>query len=79
MDMSATMQSRGKKSNNTSGRKGVCSTASGKWAAKFGYKCRKMHLGTFDSIEAAGKAYDDAVAKYIGNSLQSQFKGVTKC
>ena len=49
--------------NNTSGCPGVgWHKAAGKWAARIGVANRRIHLGVFDTIEAAASAYATAKA-----------------
>ena len=49
--------------NNTSGCPGVgWHKAAGKWAARIGVANRRIHLGVFDTIEAAASAYGTAKA-----------------
>jgi hypothetical protein len=48
----------GKHKNNTTGYKGVIKLYDGKYAAKLGYKGKKLHLGTFEDPIEAAKAYD---------------------
>jgi len=37
-----------------------------KWIAQIGVENRRLHLGCFDSIEAASSAYAEAAVKYHG-------------
>lgn len=54
-------------SNNKSGYKGVFwAKKNKKWAAQIAKNGKKMHLGLFDSPEAASKAYSDAAMKLHG-------------
>lgn len=48
----------------TSGSRGVIAEGK-KWTARLGMDGRRIHLGTFDTIEAAAAAYKEAVAKRI--------------
>ena len=43
--------------NKASGLQGVCSHYTGRWQARLSYKGRNLHLGTFDTPEAAHAAY----------------------
>ena len=53
--------------NSNSGIKGVHWFVSGKkWKATIGYKCRMIHLGSFDSKVEAAKAYANAAKKLYG-------------
>jgi len=49
--------------NNTSGAKGVSRTANGRWRARIWKSWREIHLGTFDTVEEAGAAYDAAALR----------------
>lgn len=52
--------------NNSSGAKGVSKTKTGKWRARIWKDWREIHIGTFDTIEAASAAYDKAAAELHG-------------
>lgn len=57
----------GKKSNNTSGYKGVSfQKNANKWAAYIEVDGRKVHLGLFYNPIEAAYAYDDAAKKHFG-------------
>ncbi len=58
-------RNKGNSRNNTSGYKGVV-WRGGKWNAqiRFNHKC--LHLGCFDIIEDAARAYNEAALKYHG-------------
>lgn len=55
----------GIRKNNTSGFKGVhwCK-GKRKWQAAIGVRMKKIHLGFFDDLQKAGRAYLDAAARY---------------
>lgn len=56
-----------KRSNNTSGRTGVCwNTKSNLWAAQIGYQNKVFNLGYFEKFEDAVKAREAAELKYYG-------------
>lgn len=60
-------RNRGANKNNTSGFKGVAFEADrGKWKAHICINRKKMHLGRFDSPEAAHEAYKAAALKHFG-------------
>ncbi|MFA7308089.1 MAG: HNH endonuclease [Hyphomicrobium sp.] len=57
----------GVKANNTSGHKGVrWHSHSGKWQACIRVEGERHHLGSFESIEDAAKAYECASSKFHG-------------
>ena len=54
-------------SRNTTGVKGVCKgKRDGIWTAQICVKGKRMHLGTYTSIDEAAKAYKEAAIKYFG-------------
>ena len=62
------------RSNNTSGYKGVSRTKSGlKWRAYIKYNYKRKHLGEFDNIEDAARAYDAEAIKLFGEFAHSNF------
>lgn len=64
---SQNIQNSRKRTDNTSGHKGVTfHRASGKWAASICTNGRRLHLGLFDSIEDAVVCYQSAADKYHG-------------
>jgi hypothetical protein len=61
------MQNRRFHRNNTSGWKGVyLNKASGRWRAEIKANGQKIRLGTFDTAEAAGRAYLKAASELHG-------------
>lgn len=64
---SGNMHNVGKRTNNTSGRKGVSfDKGRGKWVASICINWEKMHLGYFEDVESAHRAYSEAAEKYHG-------------
>lgn len=62
------LQNSGKRSNNTSGYKGVFFQKQNKrWCSAIGYQNKKIHLGSFDTPELAHQAYCDAAKSLHGN------------
>lgn len=55
-----------RKSNNTSGYTGVKATKSGKYVAQISFNNKRIHLGTYSTIEEAVQARHDAEIKYHG-------------
>jgi len=65
------LRNRGKQKNNTSGFKGVIWYApSRKWRAQIKLNGNRKHLGHFDNIIDAARAYDEAAVKYFGEFAQ---------
>lgn len=57
----------GKKTTNTSGFKGVCFfKPKGLWRARITYNYREIHIGYFDTPEAANKAYEKKARELNG-------------
>ncbi len=64
-------QNRGKQKNNTSGQKGVSwSKRVQKWRSRIMVDSKEIHLGYFDTIEDAARAYNDTAIKYFGEFAQ---------
>lgn len=60
-------QNRPKNKNNKSGYKGVYfDKAKNKWTSKIMVNRKAIHLGRFDDVKIAAKAYQDAALKYHG-------------
>lgn len=55
---------KGVKETNTTGHTGVCPHVNGRYRAYINRKGKRKHLGTFDTIEEAVKAREDAERKY---------------
>ena len=56
-----------KQLNNTSGYKGVYRGYNNKWRPRIRVKGKLLHLGDFDNLIDAAKAYNEAAIKYHGN------------
>ena len=52
-------QNRGAQINNKTGKKGVCRNGK-KWMANIGFQGKQKYLGTFDTIEEASNAFNQA-------------------
>jgi hypothetical protein len=61
----------GKRSDNTSGKKGV-SRSGLKWRAAISYLGRTIHLGYFNTPELAHEAYRQAALKYHGEFARTE-------
>lgn len=59
-------QNQGVRKNNTSGAKGVRKRAKGKYVAVIGFDNKDHHIGTFDTLEEASRAYNEAAIRYHG-------------
>ena len=55
--------------NNTSGYRGVSTTRDGKYRAYIFFRRKQYHLGIYDDIELASKAYREARKQIYGNFL----------
>jgi len=63
-----------KQSNNKSGYKGVCwDKKRGKWLSQIAFQKKHFHLGRYDRIEDAARAYDSAATKYFGEFARLNF------
>lgn len=66
-------------SNNSSGYKGVSfHKHTKKWRATIGYEGKHKHIGYFDSVEEAAKAYDSAAIELYGEFARLNFPKETK-
>ena len=54
------------RSNNTSGAKGVKKRKHGRYDAAIGFGGEDHHIGTFDNLIDAAKAYNEAALKHHG-------------
>lgn len=66
---------RRRKSNNTSGFKGVHLLPSGKWCSRISVAGDRIELGSFTSKIDAAKAYDAAAIKHHGEFARLNFQG----
>lgn len=67
-------QNQGLSKNSTSGYKGVSwSKASSCWVARIKVKNKKIHLGLFDTLTDAAKAYDKAALELHGEFSKTNF------
>jgi hypothetical protein len=62
-----------RRQDNTSGYRGVTRRLSGRWSARIGRGQRLIHLGTFDTPEAAARAYDAAAIEAWGEYARPNF------
>jgi hypothetical protein len=68
------LQNQRRRSNNTSGHKGVSWDAPrGKWLARIQVDGARRYLGIFDTAEAAALAYDAAAREYYGEFAALNF------
>lgn len=51
---------------NKAGHKGVVRRPNGRWQAYINADCRRVHLGTFDTVDQAAMAYRTAAARLHG-------------
>lgn len=66
---SQNMANRRRNTRNQAGYKGVVPTVSGRWAAR----CANRHVGTFDTPEAAARAYDQVALATWGDYARPNF------
>jgi hypothetical protein len=67
-------QNKGKQSNNTSGYKGVMwDKGTGRWRAKIAKDGKDIHVGRFDDLVEAAKAYDMAALEVHGEFASLNF------
>lgn len=67
-------QNRIKRVHNTSGFKGVrLDKRRKKWSARIWVNNKEIHLGMFEIIEEAARAYDEAARKYHGEFARTNF------
>ena len=67
-------RNRGKQKNNTSGYKGVCwYKRDKKWRAQIKKDSKKIHIGYFDIIEDAARAYDAKAKELFGEFAHLNF------
>ena len=59
-------QNRGKNKNNTSGFKGVWRSGTSRWRCRICVNRTHIHVGYYESLESAAKAYNAAALKYHG-------------
>lgn len=63
--LSENQMNRKKQSNNTSGYKGVTwNKGKSKWAVRIQFNKKSKHIGYFDCVKEAAKAYNSAAIKY---------------
>jgi hypothetical protein len=62
-----------RRKDNTSGFRGVSRERSGRWRADINRDGRRTHLGTFDTPEAAARAYDAAAIEAWGEYARPNF------
>lgn len=66
--LSENQMNRKKQSNNTSGYKGVTwNKNKSKWAVRIQFNKKSKHIGYFNCVKEAAKAYNDAAIKYHKN------------
>jgi hypothetical protein len=71
---SQNMQNTTRRSDNTSGYKGVdWDKENGKWRAEIKVDSRRINLGRYDSAEEAALAYDRAAREYHGEFANTNF------
>lgn len=65
---------RGKSVDNTSGYKGVSfNKARGKWQVRISINGTETHIGLFDNVEDAARAYDRAALEFHGEFASTNF------
>jgi hypothetical protein len=66
-------QNQRRKSNNTSGYKGVCRWKTSRWQAYITVHKKRIPLGLFNNKEDAARAYDNAARQHFGEFAKLNF------